>query len=164
MPEYLDIVDEEDRVIGRDTRRRVHDAHAIHRGVHVFVIASDGRILVQRRSREKDYYPGYYDISVGAQVQSGESYEEAAARELMEELGCHTGPLSELGKYNAYSDRQREKRMVFVHDCDGPFRPDPAEVESIEFLTPDEVAQLMEREPVTEGFKRSFALFRGSDR
>jgi isopentenyldiphosphate isomerase len=107
----MDIVDEDDRVIGRDTRRNVHDAYAIHRGVHVFVVSSEGKILIQRRTTKKDYYPGFFDISVGAQVQSGESYEGAASRELHEELGCHTGPLRPIAKYDAYSDRQREKRM-----------------------------------------------------
>ncbi|MGP3920884.1 NUDIX domain-containing protein [Nonomuraea sp. 10N515B] len=32
-------------------------------------------------------FPGYYDVMVGGAVGVGESYEEAAVRELAEELG-----------------------------------------------------------------------------
>ena len=87
--EYLDIVDENDNVIGKDTRKAVHANYMIHRGVHIFVVNSHGQILIQKRSMNKDYYPGYFDISVGAQVSSGESYEEAAKPNLqIFEIAC----------------------------------------------------------------------------
>lgn len=147
-------------MIGRDTRENVHARHAIHRGVHVFVVGSDGRLLIQLRSRAKRDYPGCLDVSVGGQVSSGETYEQAAARELMEELGCHDGPLEAIAAYDAFSARQREKRRVFVHRCDGPFRPAPDELDAVAFMTPTQVERALSAKPVTEGLKRTFALFR----
>src|SRR5580700_5303083 len=101
----MDVVNEYDEVIGQDTRKHIHDTHQIHRGVHVLIRNSKEEILIQRRSFSKDYYPGYYDISVGAQVSSGESYEDAARRELTEELGCHTTDLilTPIAYYDAFS-------------------------------------------------------------
>jgi isopentenyldiphosphate isomerase len=56
MPEeYLDNVDEADNVIGKDTREKVHSAHATHRGIHVFIVNRRIEILVQQRSLSKDY-------------------------------------------------------------------------------------------------------------
>lgn len=160
MPEeYLDIVNEQDEVIGKDTRKNVHDNHRIHRGVHVIVVNSRGEILIQKRSKAKDYYPGYFDMSVGAQVQSGESYEESAIRELYEELGCSTSELNYIGDYDAYSERQREKRRLFIHICEGPFSPSSDEIESIAFMSIDDIARAMENEPFTEGFKNSFKIY-----
>jgi isopentenyl-diphosphate delta-isomerase len=157
--EYLDIVDENDVVIGRDTRKNVHDNYEIHRGVHVLVVDQLGRILVQRRSMNKDYYPGCLDMSVGAQVTSGETYEQAASRELMEELGCHSGPLTRVADYDAYSARQREKRRIFIHYCEGPFTPDPAEIDSLTFVAIDDLHKMLESESFTEGFRRSLAIY-----
>ena len=36
--EFLDIVDENDNVIGKGTRDSVHKSFQIHRGVHVLII------------------------------------------------------------------------------------------------------------------------------
>jgi isopentenyl-diphosphate delta-isomerase type 1 len=158
MEEFMDIVDESDNVIGRDTRKAVHDNHQIHRGIHIFVVNSSGGILVQKRSTKKDYYPGFLDISVGAQVQSGESYEAAAHRELVEELGISEN-LTHIFDYNAYSSRQREKRRVFLCRSDGPFKPDPEEVDAIFFKSTDEISRSATLQDYTEGFLKSFAAY-----
>lgn len=159
--EYLDIVNDDDEVVGRDTRRNVHDNYQIHRGVHVVVVNGHGQVLIQRRSMLKDYCPGLLDMSVGAQVGSGETYEEAAARELREELGCHDGPLRFLAGYDAYSVRQREKRRIFIHECDGPFFPDPAEVESVQFVAGGDLPGMLAAEQFTEGCRRSVGIYLG---
>jgi isopentenyldiphosphate isomerase len=156
--EYLDIVDDRDRVVGRDTRQNVHANHEIHRGVHVFIVSSDRRILIQRRSPTKSDYPGYLDVSVGAQVSAGESYDGAARRELNEELGCGHDSVTEIAAYDGFSSRQREKRRIFVHHCDGPFRPSPEEVADIGFYTVEQISAMMATERFTEGFRRSFAI------
>jgi isopentenyl-diphosphate delta-isomerase type 1 len=158
VTEYLDIVDENDLVIGRDTRANVHTEHKIHRGVHVFVVNAKGELLIQRRASTRSYYPGFWDASVGGQVLAGESYEQAASRELLEELSCE-GPLRLVAKYNAYSERQREKRALFVHLNDGPFQPSATEIDEIALVPPENLADLMQSEPFTEGFRRSFDLW-----
>jgi isopentenyldiphosphate isomerase len=160
--EYLDVVDEDDRVTGRDTRTNVHANYLIHRGVHVFVINRERKVLVQRRALQKVDYPGYLDVSVGAQVSAGESYDAAARRELHEEIGCEDASIFEIGAYDGFSVRQREKRRVYIHYCDGPFRPDPAEVADISFHTVDEISHMIDVEQFTGGFRRSFALLLAS--
>lgn len=157
--EYMDVVNERDEVIGRDTRANVHARHLIHRGVHVFVVNRAGELLVQRRAMAKSYYPGYWDASVGGQVGAGESYAEAAARELEEELGCSGGDLKLIGVYDSFSSRQREKRALFVHHSEGPFSFPAKEIEELRFVSPDELLRMIGSEPVTEGFRRSLALW-----
>jgi 16S rRNA (adenine1518-N6/adenine1519-N6)-dimethyltransferase len=159
----MDIVNEHDEVIGRDTRASIHARHDIHRGVHVFVVNGGGELLLQLRSANKDYCPGFWDSSVGGQVAAGESYEEAAVRELGEELACPPGPIHLVAHYDSFSTRQREKRALFTHLCDGPFDFPPEEIDEVRFASPTEVAQLMEAEPFTEGFRKSFSLWLASD-
>jgi len=87
MKEMLDIVDESDNVIGFEDREKIY-RNGLHnfRVVGIFLIDSQDRILVTKRSDECILYPGYYDFSVAGHVLSGETYEEAALREADEEL------------------------------------------------------------------------------
>jgi isopentenyldiphosphate isomerase len=162
MTEYMDIVNELDEVIGRDTRASIHARHDIHRGVHVFVVNGAGDLLLQLRAANRSYYPGHWDASVGGQVAAGESYEDAAARELEEELGCPPGPIHLVANYDSFSTRQREKRALFTHECEGPFSVSAEEIDEVRFVAPSRVSQLMKLEPFTEGFRKSFSLWLAS--
>lgn len=159
--EFLDIIDENDNVTGKGTRKSVHDKRQIHRGVHVFIINHNGHILIQKRSLKKDDRPGFFDASCGAQVSSGESYEQAAEREVKEELGVNSGELVRIGKYKSFSERQREIRVLFIAKSDGPFKIDKREVEEVKFLTMDTIQKLIacKSSEFTEGFKLSFKLY-----
>lgn len=54
-------------------------------------------VLVQRRSRQKDYCPGKLDPTPGGVVGFGESYEENAIREIHEEMGIDVTDGNALG-------------------------------------------------------------------
>jgi isopentenyldiphosphate isomerase len=94
--ELLDVVNEENRVIGQEKRGIVHSSGWWHRGVHVFLFSPDRKLLVQRRSQVQDTHPGALDCSVSEHLQVGESYQEAAVRGLNEELGLTAIPLTRL--------------------------------------------------------------------
>lgn len=68
-----------------------------HLVVHIWIISSDGKVLIQRRSDDKKLMPGEWAATGGSAI-SGESSFEAAKRELFEELGIrsHKGNLVKL--------------------------------------------------------------------
>lgn len=104
--ERVDVVDEQDRVLRSVTRAEMRRDRLRHRAVFVAVCDGDGRILVHRRSSTKDVWPGWLDIAVGGVVSSGETYDDAAERELSEEVGVsgvRCVPLDE-GRAEAYDD------------------------------------------------------------
>lgn len=82
LSEVVDIVDNEDRVVGTATRGEAHATGLIHRLSAIFLFGHGGRLCVQVRRGS-----GLLDASVGGHVASGETYREAAQRELGEELG-----------------------------------------------------------------------------
>ena len=164
MEEYLDIVDEQDAVIGRDTRANVHRGYKIHREVHVIVLNSCSEILVQKRAAVRKDRPGYYDASVGAHVSSGESYEQSAVRETQEELGFFPDKLIPIGKYNSFSERQRPIRQLYICYYEGAFDIDPLEVASISWMSLEEISSLVNKgEKFTQGFLKSIERLRVSD-
>ena len=89
--EILDIVDEEGKPTGETVdREQAHREGVLHRTSHVWIARNkNGRIqlLLQKRSMQKDSFPGYYDISSAGHIPAGDDYVQSALRELKEELG-----------------------------------------------------------------------------
>lgn len=87
VDELLDLVDENDKVIGTVWKREAHkDPSKIHREVAIVIINENGQLLLQRRSSNKKHHPGRWAITAG-HVDSREKPYDAAVRELKEELG-----------------------------------------------------------------------------
>jgi isopentenyldiphosphate isomerase len=86
--EILDVVDEQDRVIGQKPRSELYAAGQKNfRVVNAFIEDSRGLILIPRRSQERKIFPGALDTSVGGHVLAGEDYLDALIRETREECG-----------------------------------------------------------------------------
>lgn len=80
--EIVDIVDESNNVISSASVEDAHDQRLLHRVAGVFVFNTDGFIYLQTGNKYNKL-----DVSVGGHVQKGESYEDAARREMFEEIG-----------------------------------------------------------------------------
>lgn len=142
--ELFYVVDEDDNVIGYAPRSECHKRGLIHRSVYVIVLNSRGEVFLQRRSLKKDLYPGYYACSSSGHVEYGESYEEAARRELMEELGINA-PLKEVCKFKCFSDIEREISALFICHYDGPLKPNSDEISGGEFVSIKDLRRILER-------------------
>jgi 8-oxo-dGTP pyrophosphatase MutT (NUDIX family) len=99
MPEILNIIDIDDQIIGQATREAIYAENHMHRIVHVMVRDTDGRFLFQVRSPTVQFRPLYWSTSAGGHVQAGETYEEAARREMEEEIGVIVSEIREMGKF-----------------------------------------------------------------
>lgn len=83
----LDVIDEDNNVIGQETRKKIHQEGLLHREIHVWFYNSKGEVFFQKRADDKDTFPGLLDATVGGHVEIGDSYEEAAVEESLEEAG-----------------------------------------------------------------------------
>ncbi|MER6677176.1 NUDIX domain-containing protein [Streptomyces sp. NPDC000983] len=87
MDELVERVDEQDRVLGTVGRAEAVREGWLHRVAVVVCRDRRGRYLVHRRAEGLSRFPGHYELGIGGAVGVGETYEQAAARELREELG-----------------------------------------------------------------------------
>jgi isopentenyldiphosphate isomerase len=137
--EEVDVVDAEDRVIGRATRAEMRARRLRHRAAYILVFNSRGELFVHRRTAGKDVYPSTWDVAIGGVVEAGESYERAAERELGEEIGLHGAALDRVADLR-YADREtRINGRVFRCTYDGPLRLQAEEIVAGEWLAPEEV-------------------------
>lgn len=108
MKELLDRVDENDKVIGTTTKDEAHKLGYAHRVAAIFVFDNNRRLLVQLRKKD-----GLFDHSVGGHITAGETYDQAAVRELQEELGLVV-PLEKVGIFYA-DERVPSRELQVVH-------------------------------------------------
>lgn len=83
----LDVVNENDIVIGRETREIIHREGLLHRGVIVWFVTPAREIIFQHRAKDKDIYPDLLSSTAGGGVDAGMTYEDAALAEIEEETG-----------------------------------------------------------------------------
>ena len=154
--ELVDIVDVDDNVIDVVTRRAMRAGRLRHRAVYIVVVDRGGRVLVHQRSFDKDIAAGWWDIAVGGVVGAGERYDDAAVREVAEEIGVDATVADGTGDGRAFSRleplgaarfEQDELRVIgqiyrLVHD--GPFTFADGEVIGAEWATIDELQRLID--------------------
>jgi isopentenyldiphosphate isomerase len=142
--ELVDIVDHDDNVLYQCTRKEMRAQVLRHRAVFIAIVNSAGELLIHQRSAMKDLWPSWWDIAVGGVVSAGEGYDDAALRELDEEVGVTGVPLVELG-VGTYSDE--EVSLVgrcFLVKYDGPLVLRDGEVVAIEWVSQNNLVQRLE--------------------
>lgn len=163
--EIIDIVDKNDQIIGTIERTPEWNANrpTIHRFVDVFVRLSDGRFLMQQRAASKSKKPLVFNSPAGGLVVTGQSYEQAAQKELMEELGITT-PVKFVADFQDQSPETGELSAfakLFEVESDGPFTGWEKEAERLEIFTFEELTYMTMRFPYlfTSGFLNAWKLY-----
>lgn len=155
--EMLDVVDEADVVIGRETRSRVHKDQLLHRSTHIILTDSQHRFFLQLRSKSKDTNPGLWDTSAAGHVDAGESYLACAVRELCEELGVLVAPhqLTEVGRLQPSKQNGFEFVRIYLAQSDLPVTLELGEVDDGQWLSEQQMNALLLQEPtcITSTFK-----------
>lgn len=109
----IQVVDLEDNPIRGASLDEVVELGLQHRVVRVIIYNEKGDILLQKRAKHMKMYPGLWDTSSAGYVDLGESYIQAAKRELQEELGIKLNNLELLEKYPIIHDLPEGKYRRF---------------------------------------------------
>ncbi len=156
--EMFPLVDEHDDVIGSMPRDEVHARNERHRAIHVQIFNAAGEVFLQKRSIWKDRSPMKWDSSTAGHVDAGESYEQAARRELMEEIAAEVGELIPVCKLGCGPETGWEFLQIYRAAGEGPFRFAALEVEGGLFLPVPQVRDWLARRPqdFTPVFRMAF--------
>ena len=196
--ELFDVLDINGNPTGQIRERTVaHRIGSFHRTVHIWVIRQkksnkkitkeninskdsktvenqtenqncDFEVLLQKRSEDKDSFPGCYDISAAGHIDAGENVDIAAVRELYEELGIKA-EVSDLRYFMTHlglEDTQyygkrffnREFAKVYYFDgkdiADGDIKIQESEVDSVMWVDYDECTRMIEEKTIKESIPK----------
>lgn len=143
--EYFDVVDDEDNVVGRASRKQCHEKKLLHRSVQFFIFDKDGRILVNKRSSTKEFFEGQWSIVLGGHVPSGETYDDAVSREALEEADVETKPFY-MGSFKKRIPEEKENVRVYGFLADGKVELLADEIEHGEFMDRKQMMQTIQTE------------------
>jgi 8-oxo-dGTP pyrophosphatase MutT (NUDIX family) len=144
--ELVDVVDADDVVTATVSRAEMRRGRLRHRAVSIAVVGSDGRLLIHRRADTKDIWPGWWDIAAGGVVSAGETFDDAARRELAEELGVHADEMQHLGKASYHDDDVALIGCGYVVRHDGPFAFTDGEITEVRWVTRADLDRLIAAE------------------
>jgi isopentenyldiphosphate isomerase len=145
MNEIYSVVDEDDKVIGKSTRKEVHKKKLIHRSVMFLIFDKKGRILVTQRTKNKEFYKEYWSIGLGGHVNAGETYEEAVVREAKEEANIDEKPFF-IDSFKLRLPTESENVRVYSFVTDKKPKLDPFEVKLGVFLTRKEMEEKIKKD------------------
>jgi 8-oxo-dGTP pyrophosphatase MutT (NUDIX family) len=119
--EMVDIVDQQNRVIGQTSKDEAHEKGLLHRTIIAEVINRKGETLLVKQAGHKQD-AGQYVSPVGGHVKAGETEEEALKREALEEVGLTNFKFKRVGQiiYNRYVVGRQENHFFIVYEiyCD----------------------------------------------
>ncbi len=154
MPdEYLDLVNDHDEVIGKKLRSEVYAEHLSNfRVVNAFLVNSEGKLWIPRRSAHKRIFPSCLDMSMGGHVESGETYDFSFKRELMEELGidADTTPWKLIEHLTPQDGVSAFMNVYEIHTDEAP-RYNPDDFTEYFWFSPTELLTKIEQGEKTKG-------------
>lgn len=113
--EWLPIVDEKGKIIGKAPRSQCHKGEKLlHPVVHLHVFNKSKAIFLQKRPMDKLVQPGKWDTAVGGHISFGENLEESLRREAWEEIGLKEFSAKLFQTYKWESEIEAELIYLFV--------------------------------------------------
>ncbi|HLV13677.1 MAG TPA: NUDIX domain-containing protein [Xanthomarina sp.] len=144
--EFIDIVTKDGVPTGKTAlKSEIHTKGYYHNTAHIWFYTKDGRILLAQRAATKTIYPLLWDVSVAGHVDAGETVEQAAIREIQEEIGLTIaeGDLQKIGVFPCFQSYDNgiidnEFHHTFIAELKVAIehlKPQPGEVEALELVT-----------------------------
>lgn len=145
--ELVEVIDENGKSTGEILPlEEVHKKNLLHSGVIVFIVNDKKQVLLERRSLKEEYASGKWAL-LGGHVKAHESKEDAAIREIFEEIGLkvNKNDLKPFG--NKDIDIDKPAHIFYFYYVkfllnENEFDLDKSEVSEVKWFDIDEVIEL----------------------
>ena len=167
MEELIDVLDENGILKDVKQRSEVHNKGLWHRSVHVWIINSDGNILLQKRSEQKKFFPNVWDCAYAGHISHGETAITTAIREGEEELGLkivgsnlkHLFTNKESISYCGIINN--EFVDIFIYECDINLKSltlQKEEVAKAKWVTEEEFLKMLKTDKVLHHDEKEYEI------
>lgn len=160
--ELLDLVDENDKVIGTIMRSQSmtvnREPKGYLRAAELFIRNREGKLWIPRRAPHKAIAPNSLDYSASGHVASGETYVQSALREISEELNLSLEPkdLKLLHIFPPTGDEPKFFRAVFVYESNEAPNYNKDDFTEYYWLSAEELLSKLEaKEPAKRSLKET---------
>lgn len=149
------LVDINDRELGvLDIFEAHKNPGKLHRAISVVLFNSQGKLLLQQRSKKKLLWPEHWSNTVCTHPFENETYEACAVRRLDDELGIRVanGLLRIAYRFEYQADystewSEHELDTVLVGKYEGEIKPNPDEVMDYRWISIDDLEKEMGSDP-----------------
>jgi isopentenyldiphosphate isomerase len=156
--EWLPLVDEDGRVIGKAPRSECHkDKKLLHPVVHVHFFNDKGEIFLQKRPESKLTQPGKWDTAVGGHISAGETLEQGLEKEVREEIGVTKADFQFVKKYIWESNVERELVYLFFAKTEQKITINKVELDDGRFWSFKELKNNLGKGVFTPNFENEFS-------
>lgn len=129
----MTVVDGNDVVLGYSTREDIKRRGLNYRCVQVFLFNGADELLLCKRPDTKRMFASQFGAVMG-HVRRGETYEEAAMREVREELGINTR-LRRVTKFSVMDGANRVFQEIYSGSVGTDVKPDKTEISEAKFVS-----------------------------
>lgn len=140
--EFMDIVNNENQVIGNASINDIYAKKLTHRIVHILIFNNKGEMAIHFRSKHKSFCPLHWSTAVGGHVQKGETPHQAAIREMDEELRI-SPEITLLFADEYFKGNHKKFLSIFKTIYNGPFNENPEEVVEVKFFTIEKLKEMI---------------------
>ncbi len=161
VEEWLPMVDEEGRILGKALRSYCHNgSKTLHPVVHLHLLGPDRSLFLQKRATTKLIQPGKWDTAVGGHLAYGETIEESLKREAFEEIGLQDFEAVPALKYRWDSAVEAELIYSFIAYRGKPNAISSVEITEGKFWKISEIERNIGKGIFTPNFEHEYSLLK----